>query len=215
MIRRTTTFWAIAWWIPLAVPGIAPAAASDAQATTATAQAEAVRPRDPLVVLNDASRAAYRRGKEAALARLGPLILVEGDYLVLKNGDQRIEARFSPDLFHILKTYSHIPLALDVMLATVPDGGRLDAVLLEELRQYRGLVESARERLTRPGLEPAQSERQALIIAASLGVIDSVIEARACTPNVRIAFTRRMSPLVLANAADASHAQLSRTTEVF
>jgi hypothetical protein len=208
MIRYKRTFRVIAWSIPLAILGITPAAAPRDQVAPATAQAEAVTPRDPIVVLNDASRAAYRRAKESALARIGPLILVEGDNLVLKSGNQRIEARFTPDVFHVLKTFSHIPLALDVMLATVPDDGRLDAEFLEGLREYRGLVESAREQVARLGLERAQAERQTQIIAASLSLIDSLIETRACARDVRIAFTRRMSRLVLANAADATRAEL-------
>src|SRR5262249_44000385 len=148
------------------------------------------------------------------LARVGPLILVEGDNLVLRRGDQRIEARFTPDLYDVVKTFSHIPLALDVMLATaeVDDGegggGRLAAGRGDALRGYRGPVQAARESLPRLGLERPQAEREAEIITASLGVIDSAIEARACSAAARRAYTRRMSPLVLANAADAARAEL-------
>jgi hypothetical protein len=208
VIPDRRAFRAIAWSVPLITLGILPAAELPSQIPTPTAKAQDVAPPDPLIALNDASRAAYRRAKEAALTRTGPVILVEGDDLVLKRGDRRIETRFAPDLFHVLKAVSHIPLALDVMLASLPDGGRLDEGLLGELRGYRGLIESARGRIARLGLERGPAERQARIFDASLDFIDSVIDDRACERNDRIAFLRRMSPLILANAAEAARAQL-------
>src|SRR4051794_28888765 len=149
----------IACWVPLIALGIISAAEPPSQVPPPTATVQPVAPPDPLIALNDASRAAYRRVKEAALARTGPVILVEGDNLVLKRGDRRIESRFAPDLFHVLKAVSHIPLALDVMIGSLPDGGRLDEGLLGELWGYRGLIESARGRVARPGLERESAER--------------------------------------------------------
>jgi hypothetical protein len=208
MILHRRTFRVIAWSIVFIIHGLTATAAPPAQVVPATATYEAGTSLDPLTALNATSRAAYRRAKEAALARTGSVILVEGDNLVLKRGNQRTEARFTPEVFHVLKAVSHIPLALDVMLASLPDGGRLDDGLHGELRGYRGLIEAARDRVARLGLEREQAERQAKIIAASLGLIDSVIEARVCERDDRIAFTRQMSPLVLANAADATCAHL-------
>jgi hypothetical protein len=163
---------------------------------------------DPLVVLNDASRAAYRGAKESALGRNGPVILVEGDSLVLIREKERTEVRYVPDRYHALKAVSHIPLALDVMLASAGEGDRLEEGLLEELRRYRGLIVAARQRVAALGLEPGPAERQAAIVAESLGFIDARLEARACRSEDRVAYTRRMAPLVLANADDAARAQL-------
>jgi hypothetical protein len=59
---------------------------------------------DPLTELNDRSRAAYRRAREGALARTGPVVLVQGDDLVLKYGQQRLVTRTTPDEYHVLKT---------------------------------------------------------------------------------------------------------------
>ena len=44
------------------------------------------------------------------------MILVEGDNLVLKRGGQRVEAHYVPAVYHVLKSFAHIPLALDVIL---------------------------------------------------------------------------------------------------
>ena len=48
------------------------------------------------------------------------MILAEGDNLVLKKGGQRVEAHYTPAIYHVLKSFAHIPLALDVILATCP-----------------------------------------------------------------------------------------------
>ena len=194
--------------ISLLMFGFARAAAATAQVTAPWPQSEVKAPTDPLLALNEASRAAYRRAKETALARTGPVIFVEGDNLVLKHGDQRTEARFTPDVYHALKAVSHIPLALDVMLSPVVDSGRVGDDLRDELQRYRGLIEGARQRVQSLGLEPGPSRRQTEIIRGSLEFIDTLTKSRVCEPGARAAFAHRMSPLVMANAADAARADL-------
>jgi hypothetical protein len=205
---RSRTLWAVACSVPILTFGIIPAAEPASQVASPRAKTGAVAPPDPIVALNDASRAAYRRAKEVALARTGTVILVEGDNLVLKNREQRTETRFTPDVYHVLKTVSHLPLALDVMLTSVPDRGRFDDGFLDELRRYRGLIVTAREKVAALGLERGQSERQARIISESLDLIDSSMKARTCGREDRTAFTRRMAPWVMANATDAARAAL-------
>jgi hypothetical protein len=185
------------------------AAAPTSQVAAPPPQSEVKTPTDPLLALNDASRAAYRRAKEAALVRTGPVIFVEGDNLVLKHGDQRTEARFTPDVYHALKSVSHIPLALDVMLTSVHDGDRVGDDLLDDLRRYRGLIVGAQERVRTLGLAPAQARRQEEIILGSLEFIDSLIKSRICEREARTAFTRRMAPLVMANATESARADLN------
>jgi hypothetical protein len=163
---------------------------------------------DPLMVLNDASRAAYRRAKEAALARSDPVILVEGDNLVLKRKGQRTEIHFTPESYHTLKAVDHIPLAIDVSMAFLNDEDRIDDGLVADLRHYRQLVITAPEWLAKLKLDPEQWERQRKIFAASREFLDSVLERRRCSPAERITFTRRLTPLVMANVADAARAEL-------
>jgi hypothetical protein len=190
------------------MPRLVLAAAPTSQVAAPAPQSEVKLPPDPLLALNNASRAAYDRAKQKALARTGPVIFVEGDNLVLEHGDQRTEARFTPDVYHALKAVSHIPLALDVMLTPVLDGNRVGDDLLDDLRRYRGLIVGARERVETLGLGPGQAQRQTEIILGSLEFIDSSIKSRTCEPGARIAFTRRMAPLVKANTADAARADL-------
>ena len=59
----------------------------------------------------------------------GPVILMEGDNIVLRRGGKRLEVPYTPAVYHVLKAVAHVPLALDVILAphageaTLNDGG--------------------------------------------------------------------------------------------
>src|SRR4051812_29798605 len=110
MILNKAAFGAIACSVPLVTVGMIRAAEPPSRVAPSTAKAEAVAPPDPINVLNEASRTASRRAKEAALTRTGPVILVEGDKLVLNGANQRSETHFTPEVFHVLKSVSHIPL---------------------------------------------------------------------------------------------------------
>jgi hypothetical protein len=195
MILWRTTIRVLTCSIPLLAPGLI---AADEP------------PIDPMTAFNDASRAIYWRAKQAALSRTGPLIVVEGDKLVFKRGGNRIETHVTPDVFHFLKGVAHIPLALDVMFASIPDeaDGRLDDDMVAQLRTYRALIEVVRNQVLRRDLPKEQAERQAAIIDASLGIVEPVLATRTCRSAERIAFARRMAPLVLANVTDATRAQL-------
>jgi hypothetical protein len=194
--------------IPAVVLGLAVAAGSTPQVAVPPPQPVGEATTDPLLALNEAARSAYRRAKEAALARGGPVILVEGDNLVLKHGGQRREVRFAPGVYHELKAVSHIALALDVMIAAAPDGGRLGDGLGDELHRFRELIVGARERIPTLGLAPGQAKRQEEIITASLEFIDALTRKGTCGSADRTAFARRMAPLVMANAAAAARAEL-------
>ena len=59
---------------------------------------------DALLALNDASRDAYRRAREQALARYGSVVLVEGNDLVLVYTLYRSTAHITPDAYRTLKS---------------------------------------------------------------------------------------------------------------
>src|SRR5262245_2990648 len=103
--------------VPLLVGLTCAAIAQVPAVTSAKPGAEPSAAAEALKALNGGFRTAYFRAKQAALARSGPVILVEGDDLVLKRGDQRIEVTYTPAVYHVLKSVAHTPLALDVMLA--------------------------------------------------------------------------------------------------
>jgi hypothetical protein len=185
--------------------GLACSAAGQAPAPP---HAQAAPAADPLTTLNDAFRAAYHRTREAALDRGGPVILIEGDNVVLRRGGKRLEVPYTPAVYHILKAVAHVPLALDVILAPHAGDSPLNESVLAELRGYRGLLTSVEPSLAALGLDPEQLERQKTILGECRGFLDSVVQARRCPRDDRIAFARRMTPLVMKNAGEAARAEL-------
>ncbi len=163
---------------------------------------------DPLLNLNNASQMFYTLAKQHALARSGPVLIVIGDHLVLRKGEKRTQARVIPEVYHTLEAFDHIALALDVALTAHADENPLKADFLNELRDYRGLFSAAGERIDKAGLDDEQRARQKTILAACAQFVDSVIDRRQCSAAERIAFMRKMTPLLMANAAAAARAAL-------
>ncbi len=169
---------------------------------------KAAQTADPLLDLNNTSRMFYALAKQQSLAKTGPVLIVVGDDLVLRKGEKRTQARVIPEIYHTLKAFDHIPLALDVALAAHASETPLGEDFLNELREYRGLFPAAGERIDKAGLDAEQRARQKAIIAACAQFVDTVLDKRQCSPAERIAFTRKMTPLLMANASAAARAAL-------
>ena len=77
--------------------------------------AKVSHPAEILTTLNNASRMMYAQAKGRALSKEGPAMIVIGDDLVMRQGEELArQARFIPDTYHTLKAFSHIPMAFDV-----------------------------------------------------------------------------------------------------
>jgi hypothetical protein len=162
---------------------------------------------DALLALNEASRAAYRRAREEALAHCGPVVLLEGDDLVLVYGLYRTTAHITPDVYHTLKSISHIPLALHALLDGRA-GGALDERRIYDLKQYRILIDAAVSGLGDRGLSAEQLKQAKVITGESLAFIARIIEARQVEGKDLDAYRRRMRPLIDASVAEAARAQI-------
>jgi hypothetical protein len=176
--------------------------------TQAPAPSTEQAPGDPLLSLNDTSRMLYSLAKQKALAASGPVLIAEGDDLVLRNGKKRTQARVVPEIYHTLKAISHIPMALDVFLAAHEGESPLPEDMLQDLRAYRELFPAAGKRIATAGLNTKQQERQREIVERSTTFLDEVLESRQCIQARRVSFTRTMTPLVMANVADAAKAAI-------
>jgi hypothetical protein len=186
--------WSAAWAC-VAMLGLGPMAFGDSPKA------------DAFDVLNKAFRAAYGRGRAATLARIGPVILHEGDSVVLLRGGQRTEKEYMSPLYHHLKAVSHVPLAVFVLIE--PYGYEpLTEAQVAEMRRYRGLVAAAQGALDGRGFSTEQRQRQEKILATSLAFLDGVLERRQANRQELADFTRHMGPPLLANAADAARVQL-------
>jgi hypothetical protein len=183
-----------------------PAASPQAPALAPAAKADQTA--DPLLDLNNASRVFYTLAKQQTLARSGPVMIVVGDDLVLTSGEKRTQVRIVPEVFHTLKTFDHIALALDVALTAHSGENPLGQDFLSELRDYRGLFSAAGERIDKVELDAEQRARQKTILAECGRFLDSVLDKRQCPPHERIAFARKLNPLLMANASAAARAAL-------
>jgi hypothetical protein len=162
---------------------------------------------DPLAELNQAFRDAYARARQQILAHGGPVILVEGDDLVLWRQGKRTVARAIPERYHTLKAVSHVPLALYVLLVNSAEG-ELGADRQAELRNYRERLRRISPFLAKRGLADELRRRQEEILNSAIGFLDGVLDAGRLKTGALTTFARRMAPLVLANAKDAARAQL-------
>src|SRR5262249_30090890 len=101
----------------------------------APAPAQEARAADPLAALNNAFRQTYANSRPGLLAGTRPVIVFDGDKLVLLRDSGRAAAEVAPALYATLKSASHVPLAVYLLLAGAD--GELDEKRLAGLRQYR------------------------------------------------------------------------------
>jgi hypothetical protein len=159
-----------------------------------------------LAGLNKSFRVAYAKARQEILRQGGPVILTSGDNVVLLRDGKRTEVRVVPENYHTLKAVAHIPLATYALLAPY-DEGELSEPRLKDLQSYRSQLDGTFKALE-GHLPEAMLGRQQQIIAAAQQFLDGVLERKALKHDELIAFTRKMGPLVLANAADAARAEI-------
>ncbi len=159
---------------------------------------------DPLLdALNSEFRAEYQQALAATLAQPGPMILEEGDKLILVRNGERTTVNVKPVEYHELKAVAHIPLALFVMLS-FPQEAPFSADRQQRLQHYRELMAGAHESLPHRHFTPVQLKRQEKIFGASFELLDQALaKGQVSAPTLKN-FTRQMAPLLLANVADAT-----------
>src|SRR5882724_9954336 len=86
---------------------------------------------DPLVTLNDAFRTEYSMARADALSKIGPLIIVEGNKVVLQRKAQRSEAEILPPVYNSLKAIAHITLAVFLTFDQLGNDKLTDARITE------------------------------------------------------------------------------------
>jgi hypothetical protein len=135
------------------------------------------------------------------------MILEEGDDLILVRNGERTRVSVKPVEYHELKAVAHIPLAIFVMLSFAPDSV-LSAPHIESLRHYRELMAEAHATLASRHFTAEQRARQQEIFAVSFRFLDSVIGSGQVSRPALESFARQMGPLLLANVADATAAEM-------
>ena len=159
----------------------------------------------PLDELNAAFHEAYAVVRAEAFAHQGPVLVVDGDRLVLYR-DQAVVAEevVRPPAYHLLKAVAHVPLAVRLRLVA-GQGAEAGAGSLVRLR---GQLEGARQALQVAFPDPATRARQARILDAALDFLDQV-GGRTASSGELDAYSAAMGPLLLANAGDSAALELA------
>jgi len=177
--------------------------------TVRAKRAEEDAAEDPLLDgLNGEFRAQYQQALAETAAVAGPVILEEGDDLVLVRHGVRTTARVKPVTYHELKAVAHIPLALFVIMS-YPADTNLSAGRVQSLRHYRRLMESAYQSLASRHFTAEQLQRQKEIFSASFKLLDGVLAQGHVNLQTLENFTRQIGPLLLANVAEATAVEMS------
>jgi hypothetical protein len=163
--------------------------------------------KDAFADVDVAFRELYAQGRAATLEKLGPVIVVEMDKLILRHGGTRSESTVIPQNYHRLKSISHVPLALYVALAPFGDAP-LPADRLAGLRTFSRRVAEVVASLEQSGLTPAQIERSRSLLRRCADFLDGVLKTGRYEPGELRALTKEAGPVVLSNAADAARAQI-------
>ncbi len=141
------------------------------------------------------------------LAHAGPVVLLEGDDLVLKSGADRTSVHVTPEVYDALKSVSHVALAVYALVADKGDDP-LDEQSLKEIRQYRDLAAAAGKALVGRGLSEKQAATQKQILDGSVRFLDAVLDRRRAAADDLAGYVRTMRPLLDADAADAARAEI-------
>jgi hypothetical protein len=187
--------------ISLVVTGMLLTACASAPAPAPTAAAP-----NALVELNAAFRAAYGDARLRALATVDPLIIHAGDRVTLVRNGRRADATARPAIYDSLKTIAHIPLAIYVALT--PGEGPLDDSRAATLIALRDRIAPALATVRGQGLAADQLARQERVASQARSYIDGVLAVRRSTRGALVEYTRSAAPLVLANVAEATRAEL-------
>jgi hypothetical protein len=162
---------------------------------------------DPLLELNSRFRAAYAHARKELLAKQGPIIIADGDSVILLRGGQRTEVKVSA-MADLIKPIAHTPLAIYTLLVAAGEG-ELPEDSLNKLRGIRDLIEPAAKSLASRGLPEEVVSLQKEILMESASFLDEVLANKKAKSEGRRAFTRKLGPLLLTSAAHAAAAQLN------
>jgi hypothetical protein len=197
-------------WIPmlgLVVLLFAGEPAPQDSATRLTVEASASQHnKDPLVELNNRFRAAYAQARKELLAKQGPVIIADGDNVILLRGGQRTEVKVTA-MADIVKPIGHTPLAIHALLASAGET-ELTKERLNELRSIRELIEPAAKSLTSRGLPKDILLVQTQILDESARFLDDVLANKKVKSEALRAFTRKLGPLLRTSAGYAAQTQL-------
>ncbi|MCE9608198.1 MAG: hypothetical protein K8U03_25210 [Planctomycetia bacterium] len=156
--------------------------------------------------LNLRFRGAYARARGEVLRGTTPIILFDGEKLVLVEGDRRQAGTLLPVKYQRLKALAHLPFTAYLELrdpATKPT-----AENLASWTQLRKLIAEVERELPTYEFTAEELARQRSLAAESARIFDDALAGAPPTREQLLEFTRRMGPLQEANAEAAAAIEL-------
>jgi hypothetical protein len=156
--------------------------------------------------LNVAARESYAASRSLALKSGQPVFLVT-DAVTLIRGEDLGSLPYTPPLYQYLKSISHLPLGAYSASIGLLENSK-DKRWIDRLRMLLNQLNVAEVDLPKASFTELQRVRQQNILSLSRAYIETIL----MRGNVDIAsinlYARTLSPLLLANAADAAHVQI-------
>ena len=166
-----------------------------------------------LLSLNKLFLDAYRERQAFVKTNTSPLIVANFNSLILDWNGVAETNLCIPDIYHALKAVAHVPFGIFLRL----DGQAKDQAspipepVLADLRTYVAGITQAEASLPGAGFSPSQLRRQEVILGECKAYLMNVIDSGSVSRGQLLAFTHKVGPWMLQNAADAARAQLDMT----
>lgn len=161
---------------------------------------------DKLIVpwdeMNLLFRESYANARRQKIDDLRPIVILKEGKIILLYKNKRDEFSIIPQRYTLLKSVSHITLAIFVILDGKTDA-KLDETTIKTLKTFRESVEKAARNIDEWTLSPEQLSRQKQIIETSKTLMDTTLKNGTISSDTLLSYTRSMGRLVMENADDS------------
>ncbi|EAY30757.1 hypothetical protein [Microscilla marina] len=165
--------------------------------------------KDPFTKMNSFFRKSYAKTRQKLIEQHAPVIaFVNGGLLFVRKGAKPRWENITPALYTELKTVSHVPLALYVILGLEKEG-ILSTGKLQELKDFMGLMTAARKTLKkRSFVNTQQLQDQFTQIDLGLALADKCLRTNKLIHSELQEFLKKSQPLIQRNVLAAIAAQI-------
>ena len=157
---------------------------------------------------NGAMLKAYGDGRGQLAAARRPVILLAGDDAILITDAGREARRYTPQIYHTLKSGSHVVLGLTGVMAPALEGLAGASDWRDGLRKIDAEIAALLPHSGDLGLSAAQAARQQEMMARVRAYIAAELPKAAPDRAAFVDLMAAIKPFWLADAADAARAQL-------
>lgn len=159
--------------------------------------------------LNTLARQHYRAGVDAEIASLGPVVIFNGDEVILRKGKARTAVPVVPRDYALTKTVSHAALGTHSVLARHANGQPLTEKAAAEVKAFREAVAKCPAAVEKCELDADGLARQKRILGGAVAFLDKVLADGKVTADALNSYCRAARPDLLANASVAARAQVN------